>query len=343
MNEKLEAAKLLHLNKDDSYPLALGKLILAWMPWNLRRMVVFDESEDAENGDTNVFTEEQAIMYLGSTLSTILPYEDIERGLRKIGREVEAEAQSAYEAVCIESIFETVKNARVKLIGEAETPEEVEVVSKTLSDMLAKDQVPNVLNTIASVIASELKKGKEQLEKIEDSDNKVTDAGNADPEADKVPFNPGFEAGANGLGFSSEEDDDEPKQEPEEGGDEGLTTTEVTADIAGDEGEIYSEAFRVAHADILSGNLIYFIKRAISLNAYDTLKADPSKADDPEYKARIILSTAGIITLGYAVIYLGIMTKEEYAKKVGLQLVPDEKMPEAGEMNGTVSNAYNWD
>ena len=345
MNDKLEAAKLLHLNKDDSYPLALGKLILDWMPWNLKSLILVEEDNDRESNDpvpTRVFTREDAMLYLGSILSSIIPYEDITQGLSDIKYDVSAEVQTAYEAVCIESIFETVKNARVKLIGEADTPEEVEVVSKSLSDMLAKDEVPNILNTIASVIATELKKSKTQLEKIEDSDNKVIDAGTSDPDKDKVPFNPGFEAGANGLDFTGEEPE-EPETTDNGDGDTTLPTTEVNADISGEEGEIYSEAFRQANNDALSGNLVYFVKRAISLNTYQALKNNPELAEDPTYQARIILSTGGILTLGYALIYLGIMTKDAYAKKVAIHLVPEDKMEQAGEMNEAVDNAFGWE
>lgn len=340
MNEKLEAAKLLHLNKDDSYPLALGRLIFEWLPWNIRQLVIANP-EGENNPDTAVLSKEDAILYLGTTLSTIIPYSAIENGLNDIKYDVSGDAQNAYEAICIQSIFDAVKNAKTRLIGEAETPEEVEVVTKTLSDMLAKDQVPNVLNTIATVIANELKKGKAELEKIEDSDNKVIGAGTEDADAAKVPFNPGFEAGANGLDFSGE--DEEETVEPTEDKGEDLETTDVDADIAGEEGEIYSEAFRMANNDVLSGSLVYFIKRAISLNAYASLKDSPELADDVNYKARIILSTAGILTLGFALIHLGIMDKKEYAKKVGEHLVPDGKMEEAGEMNEISGNTYNWD
>lgn len=324
MSIELENARMIFSRKDIAYPTMVGRLCLDFIPYNIRKGLV-------KTDDSNyIFTEEEAILYLGSLLTNIFPEDEMRDGINDIKYGVRTSIETAYSMLTIESVLECVKAKNSKLIAEAESVTDVEMTSVKLAEVLAKDSLPNVLSTITSLVSKELKKSKETLEKIESDNDKVISAANPE-DNDGVPFDNGFEAGANGLPFSGDGDVTEEPSVSEENNDDGFTP--IDEDIAGEEGEIYSESFRAAYADVLSGDLTYYIKRAVSIHAYDQLKDNPTALEDETFIAKIKLSTVGIIAFGFALIHLGLTNKKDYADRVRRVLLKDEDMERVGELN----------
>ena len=297
--------------------------------------------------DGNVIVNDvDALSILQGVLPNIIGEEELKNLIENAYKDKDLDLQELYDLMTFEELKDVVKEENVTLIAEADTEEEVKDTTKDLTDILNKDAVPNILKVIANTVQKEVKKSNEELEKIEadevslintskgeegeddingafndnpdegngtdgDGENQTSDNTNDDGDSNTNDDSVSGENGTKDNSKENKENDDAPNESEEE------------SPIAGEDGELYSEAVRVKHHAELYKNLVYRVKNSVSKYVYSSLQGGEEVNEKTE-KA-LAIAAYGIITFGYLLDFLNVMTITEYAGRAEAVLTYSKK------------------
>lgn len=334
MNEQEQLAnarEIAYDNANDTYGITLAALVYRFMPENVKSKLF---TEILEEGDTRI-TPDMYIPYLSHLIETIIPKDEF---IKRVTSKVEdgmIELEDAFRLLTMESIVETAEEKRVTLIAEAESKEEVENNIKDLTDLLDKENIPNIIKSIADTVSKEIQQSNKELKDIEEdevklvlttsdnptingepsvSDDPYNIAGGVDLTDDSDnPENDNQTTDNDGNEGNTEDDDNESqKNSEEESGEE--EDDDVPESIAGEDGEIYSEAFQRKYQEVLDNNLVYKIKNSVS-KMFFRMNSDGEAKDNPIFQTQVIALAYGIIVLGFMFKMLDIMDTGELVSK----------------------------
>lgn len=333
--ENIQNARLIEYGKcDKSYGTCMADLAIKFMPPQ-----VFNKfAVDSEEADDAKLTRCELLSALADIIPNVVPKEYLQSKISELTGEYQMDLEEAYRLLTVESLIETSEEVRVNLIAEADTQEKVQNNIKDLGDILKKDNIPNIIQTIAKTVSKEIQKSNQEMNDIEtketelvlsttpegegdggeqpiDPFNILDDGGVPEPDdSNNTQDNPENNGDAN-TSDNQTQDDTNSEGEPEE------ETSEIPEEISGDEGELYSEAIRNKYAEALNSNIVYRIKNAVSKSFY---KMSQEGEVNPKMTNLILGVAYGLIVFGYMLVSMRIITPEEYSSKVEVALAGDE-------------------
>lgn len=313
MDEQLENAKSIAYNNFTSFNVVLSDIVMKLIPEETKAKLKIG-TEIEENSFRTL---------LGNVIGSIITREEFEAGVAKNLEKVNIDHEKLYALLTINESFDSTTEAAYRLIAEAETPESAKDVMIQVTDILKKENIPNIVDSIASIITKEVKKSNAELDDIETKETELNintdNSGTAltdDPLnivddtliEDDEPESKEGEGNASDPDASHIQTDDVPDStDPEEEDD-----TENKA-IQGEEGELYSEAVRYKYAECLNTNIVYRLRNAVSKYYYNIAKDNPE--GDKQVENTTIAIAHALVILGIFLSQYGIMEPEVFAAK----------------------------
>lgn len=312
----------------ESYSVFLATTIWKAIPQNIKDKLTKDKDGNVVVNDVD------ALSMLQGVLPNIIGEEELKNLIENAYKDKDLDLQELYDLMTFEELKDVVKEENVTLIAEADTEEEVKDTTKDLTDILNKDAVPNILKVIANTVQKEVKKSNEELEKIEADEVSLINTSKGEEGEDDIngAFNDNPDEGdgtdGDGENQTSDNTNDGGDSNPDDNSVSGENGTEDNSKenkkndgapnesekespIAGEDGELYSEAVRVKHHAELYKNLVYRVKNSVSKYVYSSLQGGEEVNEKTE-KA-LAIAAYGIITFGYLLDFLNVMTITEYA------------------------------
>lgn len=333
--ENIQNARLIEYGKNDkSYGICMADLAIKFMPPQVfDKFAVEDGVEDATK-----LTRSELLGALADIIPKVVSKDELQRKISELTAEYQLDLEDAYKLLTVESLIETTEEVRVNLIAEADTQEKVQNNIKDLGDILKKDNIPNIIQTIAKTVSKEIQKSNQEMNDIETKETELVLSTTPEGEGDggEQPIDP-FNILDDG-GVPEPDDNNSNQANPEDNGDGDNTSTqvqdnpdnkgeseeetsEIPEEISGEDGELYSEAVRSKYAESLNSNIVYRIKNAVSKSFYQMSQ----EGEVNPKMANLILGVAyGLIVFGYTLVSMRIVTPEEYSSQVEVALVGDE-------------------
>lgn len=307
MDEQLENAKNIAYKNFTSFNVVLSDIIMKLIP----------EETKAKLGIGTEVDESSFRTLLGDIIGNIITREEFEAGVAKNLEKVDIDHEKIYALLTINESFNSTTEAAYRLIAEADTPESAKDVMVQVTDILKKDNIPNIVDSIASIITKEVKKSNAELDDIETKETELNiNTDNSGTSLTDDPLNivddtaveGGDDGDASDPNASSVQTDDVPDStDPEEEDD-----TENKA-IQGEEGELYSEAVRCKYAECLNTNIVYRLRNAVSKYYYNIAKNNPE--GDKQVENTTIAIAHALVILGIFLSQYGLMEPEVFAAK----------------------------
>ena len=302
---------------EDTYGITLSTLIYRFIPESVKSKLFTDELVE---GDTRI-TKEMILPQLADLIERIIPRDEFMKRIQDEVNDGDLELEEIFRLLTLEGVVEASEDTRVNLIAEAETQEEIDNNVKDLTDMLGKDKIPNIIQTIADTVAKEIKKSNKELKDIEESEvnlvlttsdssiidgnddpyniaGGVTDDSDTDPSTTEDDSNDGNQDDSENAGSKNQDETEEESQEP---------TPEA---IAGENGEMYSEEFQLKYAEELNSNIVYRVKNTVS-KAFYKLTEDEHFTENPYFSTQMLALSYCSILFILMLDELDIMDKDE--------------------------------